>query len=174
MEKLKSGFHLGGDVTYFFSEAWGIGAKGSLYKASNCIDNIYLEDENGNRMYGKMSDNITISFAGATLTTDLFKQNRKNRLLLSFSLGYFWYKNDMIVIDMYKVKGNTFGTALNLDYDLELSEHLSLGFMTSLYAGSMSEYTISDGMTTLTVDLDAQHLESLTRFDLSVGLSILL
>ncbi|MGC9332392.1 MAG: hypothetical protein ACP5DZ_11040 [Bacteroidales bacterium] len=132
MEKLKSGFHLGGNVTYFFSEAWGIGAKGSLYKASNCIDNIYLEDEYGNRMYGKMSDNITISFAGATLSTDLFKQNRKNRLLLSFSLGCLWYNNDMVLFDMYKVKGNTFGIALNIDYYIELSEHLSLGFMASL------------------------------------------
>ncbi len=174
MEKLKSGFHLGSDVIYFFSQAWGIGAKGGLYKASNSINNIYVEVGNGNRIYGNMSDNITISFAGATLATDLFKQNRKNRLLLSFSLGCLWYEDDMILIDMFKVKGNTFGTALNIAYDIQLSEHLSLGFMASLYAGSMSEYTISDGMTTLAVDLDAQHQENLTRFDLSVGLNILL
>lgn len=170
IKELKSGYHIGGDLTYYFTEPLGIGFKYYLFKSSNSVYNIYLEDTYGNRTYGKMSDDLTISFIGPTFSTRLLSHNKKNAFLMNLSLGYMGYSNDKIIIDKYKITGSTMGLSFDIGYDIGLSDNLSLGFQLSFLTGTLFEYDWNDGTTTETIDLEKGEYESLNRIDFSFGL----
>jgi len=170
IRELKSGYHFGGDLTYYFTEPLGFGFKYYLFKSSNSLDNIYLEDTNGNRTYGKMSDDLTISFIGPTFSTRLLSHDKKNAFLMNLSLGYMGYSNDKVIIDKYKMTGSTMGLSFDIGYDIELSENLSLGFQISYLTGTLFEYDWNDGIKTETIKLEKGEYESLNRIDFSVGL----
>jgi hypothetical protein len=170
ISELKSGYHFGGDLTYYFTEPLGFGFKYYLFKSSNSLDNIYLEDTDGNRTYGKMSDDLTISFIGPTFSTRLLSHDKKNAFLMNLSLGYMGYTNDKVIIDEYKMTGSTMGFLFDIGYDVGLSENLSLGFQISFLIGTLFEYDWNDGSTTETIDLEEGEYESLNRIDFSIGL----
>jgi hypothetical protein len=170
VKELKSGYHIGGDLSYYFTEPLGFGIKYYLYKTSNNLDNIYVEDNNGNRTYGKMSDDLTISFIGPSFSTRLLNHDKSNAFLLNLSLGYMGYKNNKVIVDDYIMTGSTMGLALDIGYDIGLSENLSLGFQVSFLSGTLFEYDWNDGSTTETIDLEEGEYESLNRIDFSVGL----
>jgi len=170
INELKSGYHFGGDLTYYFTEPLGFGFKYYLFKSSNSIDNIYLEDTDGNRTYGKMSDDLTISFIGPTFSTRLLSHDKKNAFLMNLSLGYMGYSNYKVIVDKYKMTGRTMGLSFDIGYDIGLSENLSLGFQISFLSGTLFEYDWNDGSTTETIDLEEGEYESLNRIDFSVGL----
>jgi len=170
VNELKSGYHFGGDLIYYFTEPLGFGIKYYIFKSSNSADNIYRQDINGSTTYGKMSDDITISFIGPTFSTRLLSLDKSNALILNLSLGYMGYSNDKVVIDSYKMTGSTMGLSFDIGYDIGLSENLSLGFQISLLNGTLFEYEWNDGSTTKTIDLKKEEYESLRRIDFSVGL----
>ena len=170
IKELKSGYHLGGDLTYFFTEPLGFGIKYYLFKSSNSLDNIYREDSDGNRTYGKMSDDLTISFIGPTFSTRLLNHNKNKAFIMNVSLGYMGYSNDKIIIDKYKMTGSTVGLSFDIGYDFALSENLSLGFHISSLTGTLFEYVWNDGGRTETIKLEKGEYESLNRIDFSVGL----
>jgi hypothetical protein len=170
-EDLKSGSHFGGDITYFFSEPLGVGLKYCQFKTSNSMDDVYMEDGDGNVYVGRMSDDLTISFIGPMFSSRFFDGNKRNAMFMNLSLGYMSYSdNKFIIIDRYKMTGKTVGVSLDFGYDVALSKKVSLGFQISLLTGTLFEYELSDGHRSETVDLDIGEYESLNRIDLSIGL----
>ena len=167
---LKSGYHWGGDITYYFSEPLGIGLKYYQFHASNSIDNIYVDDLNGNRSYGRMSDDLRVTFIGPMFSTRLLNGDKSKAFLMNLSIGYIGYQNDKIIIDPFKMTGSTLGMTYDFGYDISLSKNLMLGFQVSLISGTLSKYDWNDGTTTQTVKLETDQYESLHRIDLSVGL----
>lgn len=170
IKKLKSGYIVSGDLTYYISEPLGLGVKYALSKYTNSLNNIYLEDMNGNRTYGKMQDEISISFIGPSVSSRFLNHDKSNAFIMSLSLGYMGYTNNKVVIDKYKITGSTMGMALDLGYDIGLNENLSLGFQISLLSGNLFEYDMDDGLTKQTIELEKGEYESLNRIDISVGL----
>lgn len=167
---LKSGYHFGGDITYYFSEPLGLGVKYYLFKTSNRLDNIYLEDGGGNRTYGTMSDDLSITFIGPSFSTRMLNHDKSNAFLMNVSLGYMGYLNNKILIDNYKMTGSTMGLAFDIGYDIGLSKNLAVGFQVSFITGTLFKYNWNDGTTTQTIKLEKGEYESLNRIDFSVGL----
>ena len=170
VKELKSGYHFGCDLIYYFSEPLGFGFKYYLFKSSNSLDNIYIDDTDGNRTQGKLSDDLTISFIGPTFSTRLLNHDKSNAFLLNLSLGYMGYSNNKVIIDKYKITGSTVGLSFDIGYDIGLSENLSLGFQVSYLSGTLFKYELSDGITTQTINLEEREYESLNRIDFSIGL----
>jgi hypothetical protein len=170
IKKMKKGYHFGGDLTYYFTEPLGFGFKYFLFKTSNEMDNIYVEDEDGNRRYGNMSDNLTISFIGPFFSIRFLNRTKQNVLIMNLAIGYMGYSNDKVIVDSYEVTGNSLGFAYEMGYDISLSENISLGFQISCIAGSLYEYKWYDGRITRTIELDKDTYESMNRFDFSIGL----
>ena len=170
VKELKSGYHFGCDLIYYFSEPLGFGFKYYLFKSSNSLDNIYIGDTDGNRTQGKLSDDLTISFIGPTFSTRLLNHDKSNAFLLNLSLGYMGYSNNKVIIDKYKITGSTVGLSFDIGYDIGLSENLSLGFQVSYLSGTLFKYELSDGITTQTINLEEREYESLNRIDFSIGL----
>ena len=169
-KRLKSGYHFGGDISYYYYELFGVGAKSFVFKASNKMDDIYLEDSNGNRRFGKMSDDVTIFYVGPMASTRYLSRNKRNAFIVSMSVGYMGYSNDIVFIDKNKMKGSTVGMAFDIGYDIGISKNFSLGFQFSFLSGSLSKYTLSDGIITETVKLEKDDYENISRIDFSIGL----
>ena len=167
---LKSGYHFGGDMTYYFTESLGVGGKCFIFKSSNNIDDIYVEKPNGTREYGKMSDDLTISFIGPIFSTRFLNPNKRSAFLMNVSIGYLGYLDNKILVNKYQIKGSTVGVGFDIGYDIGLSENFSLGFQLSFLTGSLSKYKLNDGMYIETVILEEKDYENLTRIDLSIGL----
>lgn len=166
---LKSGYHFGGEATYFFSDAFGVGLKGYIHKSSNKLDNI-SDTTGGTTRYGSMSDNITSSYVGPTFSTRFLNQDNNRAILLDLSLGYMGYYNNAVRIDSYKINGQSFGFSLSAGYDIEIAKNLILGFQVSYLYGTLLKYDLNDGVSTKTITLDKEEYESLNRLDFSVGL----
>lgn len=169
-KKLKNGFEFGGDLTYYFTEPLGIGLKYSSFKASNSMSNIYIEDSNGNRRYGSMSDNIGISFIGPVFSTRFLNKDKTNAFLMNVALGYMGYKNNYTLIDPYKLTGSTMGMTFDIGYDFKFSSNLILGVQLSAISGVLTGYKLFDGSTTQNIELQKENYEGLNRLELSLGL----
>ncbi|MCF8336667.1 MAG: hypothetical protein K9I74_01665 [Bacteroidales bacterium] len=159
LEELKSGYHFGGDFYYFFTEEWGIGFEYYLYKASNSTTGQYG---------GKISDDITISFIGPTVSQRIFNHDKSNAFRMNLALGYMDFKNKIVRDENYTLTGNTSVVSLGVGYDIGLSENLALGFKVEFFQGGLFEMVKDDGQTKETIDPEKG--ESLHRLDFSVGL----
>ena len=169
-KKLKSGYHFGADLTYYFLESIGVGAKYQRFMTSNSLDNIYIEDSFGNRRYGQLADNIKISFYGPSISSRLISANKKNCFLLSYALGYIGYKNNSVLVDEYLITGNTFGMDMDIGYDIGITDKLQVGLQISMFSGYLTSYKLNDGTTTETINLTKGNYESLYRIDFSIGI----
>ncbi len=172
MNELKSGVQFSADLTYFWGENYGFGIKYSHFIASNHRDDVYVKDDQGNRRYGVLSDDISIIFLGPSFTARVFNKAKTNAFIFNLSYGYVGYFNDQVIVDKYKQSGATFGSFFDIGYDLGLSRHVALGVQLSYSAGLLNKLKIDDGNTVKTLELEEGEYESLARLGLSVGLRI--
>lgn len=170
VQELKSGYHIGGDVTYYFLESLGVGFKYQLFKTSNQIDNVYVINHNGTGRYGYLSDDISVTFIGPAFYTRYLNFNKKNALLFGLAIGYLGYEDKVVIVgEKYTLIGSTAGLIWDLGYDIGINPNFAIGFNLSLLSGWLSEYNLNDGLTTTTIKLGKNFID-LDRVDLSIGI----
>jgi hypothetical protein len=170
VEDLKNGNNMGLDLNYFVSESFGVGLKYNRNKSSNSMDNIYVEDDQGNRRYGKLSDDITMTFVGVSFAGRILDAKKRNAFIIALSLGQLSFNNQFVVVDPYEMNGSTFSTALDFGYDIATSKNFAIGVKFSIIGGVLTEYVLKDGVTTERIKLNEEQYESLSRIDISVGI----
>lgn len=169
--KLKTGSNIGVDATYFVAEKTGIGIVYNAYNSQNEID-IYVTDSLDNVTYGKMADNIKISFIGPAIHRRHFSKNNKSNFYFNFSIGELSYRNYATFIDDFSIKGKTVGINLMYGCEFNIADDLALGFQLSYLTGVLSHYYYTKANSTQHITLNARNYENLTRVDFSVGLRI--
>jgi len=172
-KELYSGYSFGTDLTYFFSESTGFGLKCDLFRTSNSLSGVYIEDSYGNRAYGDISDNIGVLYIGPTWNYRKIGLSNMNTLYMSVSAGFSGYYNQACVINRLILYGSTFGSSVDVGYDINLSKRLALGLKLSLSSGVLKELTIDDGSITEQYTLDENSYLSLSHIDFTVGLSFI-
>jgi len=170
VRQLKSGFVFGADLSYYFSEVIGVGVKYAQFNSSNSLDNIYIEDSQGVRQYGRMSDKLSVSFIGPTFSTRFLNGRKDRAFFLSLGLGYMGYNDDKVMVNKYKMTGGTFGVSYDIGYEFNLSKKTNLGIQLSLISGNLFKYKWDDGTSVQTIELEKDEYESLSRIDLTIGL----
>lgn len=169
LNELKSGFHFGGDFYYFFSENIGVGFKYSMYHSTNSIDNIYIDDGNGQGRTGQLRDKITIHYFGPAVSAT-FGASEKALLFTNFSMGYLSYKDKATIITDFTLSGGTLGLVFDFGVDVPVDKNLSVVFVCGFTLGTLNQFKYKDATQSMTIKLDKENYESLTRIDLSVGL----
>lgn len=170
MKDLKSGYHYGLDLLYYFSEQLGFGFKYNVYRSKNNIDNVYVSRPDGSTQFGKMSDDISINFIGPFFSTRLLNANKENSFLFNLGIGYMGYMDKTVLITDYTIKGNTLGLCWDIGYDIGISKSMAIGFQLSYLIGTLTKYELNDGINTETIKLEKDNYENLSRIDLSIGL----
>lgn len=170
LRTLKSGYHYGVDLSYYFSEELGIGLKAYNSRSKNELHDVSVRLSNGTTQRGTMSDNISISFIGPLFSTRLLDSNKKNSLLLNFGFGYMGYLDKAVLISDFTLKGGTVGMCWEIGYDIGVSKNFAIGFQVAYIIGTLTQYQLYDGVNSETIHLEQGHYEGLSRLDVSVGL----
>ncbi len=157
LKKLKSGFSISCDVTYFFMEALGVGLKYDLYKSSNSLSGL--------------SDNISIPFIGPAFATRVFNQDKTNYWFFNLAFGYMGFKDKGTASGQSgTIKGGTAGVAMDIGYDFAISKNWAAGVQVSLLSGMITELDYTINGTTQKKKLEKDQYEGLGRMNISVGL----
>lgn len=170
MEKLKSGYHFGGDAAYYINRYFGVGAKVTFFKTSNSMSGLQFTDNEGNTRTGMLRDKITVMMAGPTFTTRFLNASEKNALILNITPGIMTYKNNITLIDPYVLTGKTFGIAIDAGYDFGITDNLCIGVQLSFIAGALKKVSVKGTGLPDLLTLPSDQKESLFRFDFTIGL----
>ncbi len=169
-EKLKSGYNLNARIDYYFDKTLGIGIKYLGFYSSNKINNVNIEDQNGTMHNGRLSDNLKISFYGASFTNRSLYGNGQSSFYSSYYFGYVRYEDDAVMYYPYKISGNTIGMGIEGGYDVELFDNFLIGFQASALIGAIKKLNVNDGHSVRTINLEKGSYESLFRVDFSIGI----
>ena len=171
LKSFKTGYNLGINANYFFNKMFGIGLKYSFFK-TKANGTLLFDDGQGGIVNLNISENRSDNFFGASFVVRVLNKFNKNAFIASASTGYLSYNNNLIIGSVpLNIKGSTLGFVLDVGYHLSLSQNLSLGFSLSAMLGALNKFTIDDGFSSETVDLAEGEFESMSRIDLSIGLS---
>ena len=185
-KKLKKGFHIDGNVAYYFSKHLGCGAKITVFKSSHSQDDAVANgsyyytvereysrtDYYGHKLFDKytLKEEHTIYYVGPMFSSRFFDMG-KGTYLINYSIGYLSYIDEGTDANgSFTIKGNTVGLLIDLGYDYWFSKNNALGVRLSLIGGSLKKYTYDNGKTKEKVNLDKNKYEGLGRLDISVGL----
>lgn len=156
LKKMKSGYTLGGDIHYFFSEPFGLGAKYNYghyqYKTTNFEDKVNLN-----------------YFAVSALNRFILRMG--SEVYLGGNLGYQSYKDQLKSGgDMVGITGGTMGAGLEIGYGMKISNGSKLYLNLSMLSGTITKVNIENGGRKETVKLEKEEYESLSRLEVTLGL----
>lgn len=172
-KNLKSGYNIGLDAAYFLKPTWGLGLKFSQFNTEQSIGNVEITFDDGSSGYGTMADKISIIFLGPSYISRYSLNNPDHTIFGGISLGYMNYKDEALLADRnFDITGATFGAAVDLGYDYSLSKYITLGAQASLTGGALYKYTVSDGFSETSIDLEEGNHENLSRLDISAGIRL--
>lgn len=167
---LKSGFHLGVDGSYFFTENYGAGLKYAYFNAKNEKDNVTITDWNGGETRtGLMKDNVHIHYIAPAFYTRFPLADNKLVFLAGASIGYLRYVDNAVLISDVKITGGTLGVGFDVGMDYMITPRFGVGANLGLIGGSLSKLNYSDGASEMEVKLEDGQRENLTRLDVSAG-----
>lgn len=169
---IKSGFVLGADLVFYFTDEYGGGIKYNTAFYSNRVDNVIITYTNGTVRNGTVSDNISITFIGPAFHSRKFTGLSENCFTLGMALGIMSYKNNSIVIDPMTITSQTVGIGIDAGYEFQLGSATSLGIRLSYITGTLTELKIEDNTGSSTLKLKPGEYESLTRIDAQAVLKI--
>jgi len=157
VKKLKSGFDISFDASYFFTEMFGAGFKYDLFKSSNIIQNL--------------KGDITLNFIGPAFAMRFFDHTKTNCWFMNYGFGYMGYKENMSIPgESVTMKGGTAGFVIDIGYDIALSKNWAAGIQLSLLSGMLSEMEMTTNGVTQKVKFEKDQFEGLHRLNITIGL----
>lgn len=170
LKKLKWGFTYGADVTYHWSDGFGIGLKYNDMH-SDSKDAVMVTYEDSGSESGMYNDVIDIRFIGAVVSSRYVSASGKGIFFLDYGAGYLGYvDNGRILSQEGVIKGGTLGACIDIGYDYRLMNNLYLGATLSSVSGTLSGYTETISGKTEKVTLGKDEKEGLLHVDLSIGI----
>lgn len=170
VKDLKSGYHFGGDATFFISESVGFGVKYSMFRTKNQVE-IYAQDTvTGQIRTGMLSDDITLQYIAPAVTARISSKDNNTHFYSSFALGYLDYKDNASIIDNFTLTGNTIGLLLDFGFDFVFTKDIGVGVGISYMVGSLKEFEYDDGQQKRKIEYEDGTAEGLNRLDISIGL----
>ncbi len=170
VEGLRQGINFSVEFNYFLSKQTGLGLKYNNFSSSNSA---IINFPNGNAIIPvKLSVDQNFGFLGPVLCSRTQSANKKNSLLLGVGFGLMTYYSHLTLNDAKSIiqTGNTFGLSYDVGFEFLLAKNISLGFQLTYLKGMLTQYNENDGVSIKTITLTSANYESLSHFDLSVGL----
>lgn len=171
-DQMQSGLQFGADIHYFTSEFTGWGLKFASF-TSDASTNVSVLQNNGSSVTREYSENLVNRFYGPSFTTRILSSNAKNIYTLGFAMGYVDYTNNVNFFgDNYVVKSNALGLSWTAGWDLMLNDYLGVGLTLSYTMGTLSRFRADGANSAQLTSLNETILSDISRFEVTVGLSL--
>jgi len=167
LKDLKSGYHIGADVSYFFSEFMGVGMKYDVFRSKSEYSKYSSYSSYSN---DDISDDMTINFIGPLFVGRFYDADKQNCFVMDVGMGYLGYKDKAYAGSDFTIKGSTLGLRWDFGYDITLSKNIAIGLQLSFMLGTLTQYKTNEYGYYETVELDEDSYEDLNRIDLSIGI----
>ncbi|MBR6083798.1 MAG: hypothetical protein IKP62_12880 [Salinivirgaceae bacterium] len=189
---IKKGYHLEGDLVYYFSEHLGLGAKCSVFKSSHSQVIRTSEGHLGYRPISswpytqyildqtwytfkdiRVKDEYSIPYIGPMVSSRFYGAKKQGSILVNYSIGYLKFSDEKTEGEnTYTITGNALGHFVDLGYDYWIHENAALGIRLSLSCGTLKRYSVESHITKekTKVKLNKDEYEGLGRIDISAGL----
>lgn len=169
-KKLKWGPAFGADVTYHWSDDFGLGLKFNDMHSS-AKDAVTVTYDTGGSESGMYNDVVDLRFIGAIMASRNVSASGNGVFFLDCGVGYLSYTDAGRMVNQSGViKGGTLGACLDVGYDRRLMNNLFLGITLSTVSGTLSSYTETVSGKTEKITLDRDEKEGLMHVDLSLGI----
>jgi len=156
LNKMKSGYTLGGDIHYFVSEPLGIGVKYS-YNGYQYTD-------------ADFEDKVKMNYIALSAQNRLILRS-ENEVSLGLNMGYQSYRDRIKAIGTeVTIGGGTVGLGLEAGYAVKLAKATKAFLNLSLLTGTITKVNVETGGQKETVKLDKDEFEGLGRIEVTVGL----
>lgn len=169
LDELRSGIQGGVSFQYYLKEHLGAGIAYTIFHTKAGMENVTVQNTNGQMRTGRMEDNIRLWFLGPSFATR-YSLDNKTTFIANFSLGYLEYRNKFVLIDNYLITGSTVAFSTELGLDFLIDADLSFGTSLTYTSASIRKVVIDDGRYKTPVTLNASNAFNMSRFDLSIGL----
>ncbi len=169
IEGLKSGYHLGGEIDYFFNEGTGISLQYNQFHSSNSTQ-ATAQMTNGQIVSGLLSDKINTYFIAPGITWRVLSRTHRNAFLFGISVGYIHYDDEGLFIIPSEISGSSVGFSYDLGYDIGLSQSTALGLGFAWKLGTLSSVRMTKNGTSQSVSLNDNERIGIGHLDFSIGL----
>ncbi len=166
-EKMKNGFGFSADATWYFMQSLGVGVKYDAHFASNG-EYVTVTYDDGTQESGQMKENVNVWFLGPMVSYRALSRNMRHAFIMNLGAGYIGYKDNMMLIDPFIIKGASAGYLYELGYDFNISKNIAVGAMLTMISGSLHSYKTDASGSWEKVSLD--EAQNLSHIGLSVGI----
>ena len=156
LNKIKSGYTVGGDIHYFISEPLGFGVK--------YAHNAYQYTETG------FEDRVKLNYFALSALNRLILRS-ENEILLGVNMGYQSYADRLNSSGTeFKIDGGTIGLGLEVGYAIKLANASKAFVNLSLLSGTITKINLETVGRKETIKLDKEQFEGLGRIEVTLGL----
>jgi hypothetical protein len=166
IRELKSGYHVGADITYFILPYLGFGARFLRFRSQNKREINFISTQNPIII----RDDINIHYIGPSVCTRISSPNKKVHLITNLSLGYYTFKNNASNFEDFTVTGRTYSLMYDVGMDVLLDKHLSFGLFFGYYLAELQSANYNFGSYSYTENYGRQNARNISKLNLSVGL----
>lgn len=162
--KLKSGYTLGADATFYFVRDIGIGARFHQFYSSHTAKKASIDG------LGSLDlvDEIGLTYAAPQISTRYLLG--RHSIMIDISAGYLAYRNYSYMGYDYRVNGSTIGYGSNIGYDFAITPKLSIGISFCAVAGQLSKVRIGAHGKSYDETLPEDQRENLNHMTVTAGL----
>lgn len=173
---MKSGRYANVDLTYQIAPRYGVGIKYKFFDTSGHIEGFFDPHNGTSLIYSTYAEQIYVNFIGTTFIFQQFIGTSKSfKLYSSCSIGLATYRNEAeFLTGYYLITGKNAGMDLSFGLEYYLTPHLSIGAELSDFYSTIRKVKVTDGTSTITVDLEKDNYENLSRLDISIGIRLYL
>jgi hypothetical protein len=171
-KKYKLGWSGSASAHWILQPEMGVGLQYRIF-SSGASEWVTLDPQDGIHLYyGQMKENLFLNYFGPSLKT--FQSagvDNRFRFTSSVSAGLLLYRDEVSVLQSnVLLTGKTFGATFALSAEYLITNHVSVGVKTGIFASKLKKVTIDDGNSLNTVKLPKEQVENVSALDLSAGL----
>ena len=169
---LKTGFYADADVTYLFKTNYGAGIKYKFFDTSAGIEGFFDPQDGVNLIYTTYKEQIYVNYLGASFYYQQYIGMQKTfRLNSEISIGMAAYRNEAEYLNGYfLLTGKNIGMDTRLGLEYLITKNISAGADLGLFYSTIRKLKMTDGTSSVDIELEKDNYENISRIELSVGL----
>lgn len=169
---LKSGYHLGAEISFFFNETQALGLLIDKFQASNGPMTISFVEPDGTISMAEIEDEVIIDYYALSYTIRVEDNKNIGRLIINFGAGYSNWVHTNRITELTTIEGGAIGVHMGMRYEYHLTKNIALNLGVDLLGAKIKSFDVSvENNPSYTISPDEALPENIVRFNLNGGIA---